>query len=59
MKQILKPCAYKRWEPDPLFARERRVTACLLHYDPASCSSVARLSRSAAEPKRKRVLTGR
>ena len=33
-----------------------RLTACLLHYDPASYSSDARLSRSAAEPQRKRVL---
>ena len=32
------------------------LTACLLHYDPASYCSPARLSRSAAEPKRKRVL---
>jgi hypothetical protein len=34
-----------------------RLTACLLHYDPASYSSDARLSCSAAEPQRKRVLS--
>ena len=33
------------------------LTACLLHYDPASCYSDARLSRSTAEPQRKRVLS--
>ena len=33
------------------------LTACLLHYDPASYSSDARLSCSAAEPQRKRVLS--
>jgi hypothetical protein len=32
------------------------LTACLLHYDPASYSSGARLSGSAAESERKRVL---
>src|SRR4029450_7450209 len=32
------------------------LTACLLHYDPASYCSPARLSCSAAEPERKRVL---
>src|SRR6185503_16329745 len=32
------------------------LTACLLHYDPASCYSGARLSWSPAEPERKRVL---
>jgi hypothetical protein len=36
-----------------------RLTACLLHYDPASYASGALgLSRSAAEPERKRVLNG-
>ncbi len=34
------------------------VTACLLHYDPASYALRARLSSSAAEPKRKRVRKG-
>ena len=34
------------------------VTACLLHYDPASYASRARLSTSGAEPKRKRVRKG-
>ena len=33
------------------------LTACLLHYDPASYYSDARLSCSAAEPQRKRVLS--
>jgi hypothetical protein len=33
-----------------------RLTACLLHYDPASCYSRARLSWCPAEPERKRVL---
>ena len=37
-------------------ATSSRVTACLLHYDPASYASGARLSGSAAEPERKRVL---
>ena len=35
-----------------------RLTACLLHYDPASCYSGARLSGCPAEPQRKRVLQG-
>ena len=35
------------------------LTACLLHYDPASYSSRARLRCSAPEPKRKRVFIGR
>jgi hypothetical protein len=34
------------------------VTACLLHYDPASYSSRARLRCSAPEPQRKRVRKG-
>jgi hypothetical protein len=34
------------------------VTACLLHYDPASYSSGARLSLSETEPQRKRVYKG-
>jgi hypothetical protein len=37
-------------------ATASRLTACLLHYDPASYSSRARLSGSPAEPQRKRVL---
>ena len=36
VKQNLKPCAYKLWEP-------LGVTACLLHNEPTSCSSPARL----------------
>ena len=36
VKQYLKPCACKLWEP---FG----VTACLLHNEPTSCSSLARL----------------
>ena len=39
-----------------MLARVLRLTACLLHYDPASYSSGAWLSCSAAEPERKRVL---
>ena len=40
-----------------MFLREHcALTACLLHYDPASYYSDARLSCSAAEPQRKRVL---
>ena len=38
VKQNLKPCAYKRSEPLCV------VTACLLHNEPTSCSSLARLS---------------
>ena len=34
------------------------LTACLLHYDPASYSSRARLRGSSPEPKRKRVYKG-
>ena len=37
VKQNLKPCACKLWEP-------LRVTACLLHNEPTSCSPLARLS---------------
>ena len=41
-----------------MFLREHcALTACLLHYDPASYYSDARLSCSAAEPQRKRVLS--
>lgn len=36
VKQNLKPCACKLWEPIG-------VTACLLHNEPTSCSSPARL----------------
>ena len=39
VKQNLKPCTYKRSEP-----REIGVTACLLHNEPTSYSSLARLS---------------
>ena len=39
-----------------MFARAQRLTACLLHYDPASYASAARLSPCGAEPERKRVL---
>src|SRR5690606_7034989 len=49
----LKPCAYDRSE------RIYCVTACLLHNEPTSCSCPARLTRSAGEPERKRVLIGR
>ncbi len=52
----LKPHAYKRSEPH---AGDGGVTACLLHNDPATCGRGRRLSGSAAEPKRKRVRTGR
>ncbi len=52
VKQNLKPSAYKRRE------RLRAVTACLLHNEPTSCSSPARLSASSAEPQRKRVPQG-
>ena len=46
VKQNLKPCACKRSEP-------ARVTACLLHNEPTSCSCTARLSswRYGAEAK--------
>jgi hypothetical protein len=37
-------------------ATPSRLTACLLHYDPASYCSAARLRGSAPEPQRKRVL---
>ena len=47
VQQNLKPCAYKRSEP------LRVVTACLLHNEPTSCVSLARLRaiRSATEAK--------
>ena len=45
VKQNLKPCAYKRLEPGVSW-----VTACLLHNEPTSCFSDARLSHSVAEP---------
>ena len=38
VQQNLKPCAYKRSEP------LSGVTACLLHNEPTSCFSLARLS---------------
>ena len=53
MKKTLKPYAYKLWEP---FCG---VTACLLHNEPTSYSSPARLRISDPESKRKRVLIGR
>ena len=37
VKQYLKPCACKRSEP------RSGVTACLLHNEPTSCSSAARV----------------
>ena len=40
VKQTLKPCAYKRSEV------LRGLTACLLHNEPTSCSSLARLRSS-------------
>lgn len=48
VKQNLKPCAYKRSE-----SRFIGMTACLLHNEPTSCSSLARLRtlRSAAGAK--------
>ena len=42
VKQNLKPCAYKRSEPPWV------VTACLLHNEPTSCVSLARLRRCSA-----------
>ena len=41
------------------FRGRSRLTACLLHYDPASYCSGARLSWSPAEPQRKRVVERR
>jgi hypothetical protein len=52
VKQTLKPCACDQSEP---FG----VTVCLLHNEPTSRASAARLSPSGAEPKRKRASTGR
>jgi hypothetical protein len=57
VKEGLKPRAYKRWEAGAGLRSGALLTACLLHYDPASYSSAARLSCSAAEPQRKRVLS--
>ena len=37
VKEFLKPCVYKQWKP---FG----ATACLLHNEPTSCPSAARLS---------------
>ena len=37
VKKNLKPCAYKLSESE-------RMTACLLHNEPTSCASPARLS---------------
>ena len=47
VQQNLKPCAYKRSE------HQYDVTACLLHNEPTSCFSLARLSarRHGAEAK--------
>ena len=42
VKKNLKPCAYKRSEPRWV------VTACLLHNEPTSCVSPARLRRLTA-----------
>ena len=44
VKQNLKPCAYKRSE-----SRFIGVTACLLHNEPTSYSSLARLSMKTCE----------
>lgn len=55
VKEILKPHTYKRSEAGR--RKASRLTACLLHYDPASYSSDARLRCSAPEPERKRVLS--
>ena len=49
----LKSYAYKRSE-SPC-----GMTACLLHNEPTSYSSLARLIPLGKQPKRKRVLTGR
>ena len=54
MKERLKPRAYILSEEGFI-----PLTACLLFNEPASCSRTARLSASGAEPKRKRVSTGR
>ena len=53
VKQYLKLIAYKRSKPPC------GVTAYLLHNEPTSYSSLARLKISDLEPERKRVLTGR
>ena len=53
VKENLKPYAYKRSESP------RGMTACLLHNEPTSYSSLARLKIFDLEPERKRVLTGR
>ena len=52
-EKTLKPYAYKRSE------QLRVVTACLLHNDPTSYSSLASLSTSGTEAQRKRVWIGR
>ena len=44
VKENLKPCARKRSEP------LRGVTACLLHNEPTSCSSAARVRTSKSGP---------
>ena len=54
VKENLKPCARKRSE-----SASWRVTACLLHNEPTSCSSLARVRHSVPDPERKRVRTGR
>ena len=48
VKEDLKPCAYERSE-----SAARRMTACLLHNEPTSYSSLARLTplTGAAEAK--------
>ena len=52
-EKILKPYAYKRSE------HIRYVTACLLHNEPTSYSSLASLSTSGTKAQRKRVWIGR
>ena len=50
VKQNLKPYAYKRSE-----SRYGVMTACLLHNEPTSYTSLARLITTGKEPERKRV----
>ena len=61
VKQLLKPFAYRRSEPGALRLRPewRQVMACLLKYEPASCSVSCPTRRGGAQGERKRVRTGR
>ena len=38
VKEYLKPCAYKQWEGYARSSDRERLTACLLHNEPASYS---------------------